>query len=346
MYMNLQKVKAIKLFMTWVNINMRLVMVLIPALLLILLNFLPQQVHAQTIESLTPISHWTCDEASGVRYDSNLTNTNDLTDVNTVASVVGLLGNACDFERANSEYLSIGDASQVGLDFTTGEFSFSWWSKPETVIGTIINKYLGSASQRSYQISYGAQMDLWACATSSGASCVNSVPNSFLTVGTWKHHVVSYSINTDLFKYYVNGVIKSSTSTPMISLYNGTADFIIGTNNGTNYYDGLLDEITAFDYDLSDAQVTTLYNSGVPLDYSEPEVIVSQCLYSNPSSMYPIEELSCTTDGATTTCDYQYGTTTVPVVISSDDIVFALALVVFFLATIWFGFVVYPFKKN
>jgi len=216
------------------------------------------------------VSHWTCDEVSGVRYDSSATSTNDLTDNNTVGSAVGLLDNACDFERANSEYLSIGDASQVGLDFTGGEFTFSWWSKPETVIGTIINKYLGSSSQRSYQISNGANMDLWVCATSSGASCLNSIPNSFMVVGTWKHQVVSYSVNTDLLKYYVNGVKKSSTTTTMSTLYNGSADFIIGTNNGTNYVDGLVDEITAFNYDLTDAEVTTLYNSGTPLEWDTP----------------------------------------------------------------------------
>src|SRR5690348_11404000 len=65
------------------------------------------------------VGYWKLDEASGSRADSAGANT--LTDNNTVAGLAGLISNAGDFERDNSESLSIADNAALSMgdiDFT------------------------------------------------------------------------------------------------------------------------------------------------------------------------------------------------------------------------------------
>ena len=47
------------------------------------------------------IAFWQLEEASGVRYDSE--GSNNLTDNNTVTSATGVVGDAAQFTRSNSE---------------------------------------------------------------------------------------------------------------------------------------------------------------------------------------------------------------------------------------------------
>lgn len=69
---------------------------------------------------------WHLNESSGMRYDST-ENNNDLDDNNTVASGAGKVGSACaHFVSSNSEYLSISDANQTGLDLNH-DYTIIFW---------------------------------------------------------------------------------------------------------------------------------------------------------------------------------------------------------------------------
>src|SRR6056300_583443 len=83
------------------------------------------------------VSFWKLDEASGTRVDAF--GSNDLTDNNTVGQATSLTGvpytEGADFERGNTEYLSITDASQSGLSPLSSDFSVSVWVKFESLPG-------------------------------------------------------------------------------------------------------------------------------------------------------------------------------------------------------------------
>jgi len=84
--------------------------------LLLILNLLCPQAHAGDITNL--ISAWLLNESSGTRFDET-SNNNDLTDNNTVGFNASCEFDGCgDFEDTNTEFLSITDASQTGLDIT------------------------------------------------------------------------------------------------------------------------------------------------------------------------------------------------------------------------------------
>lgn len=71
-------------------------------------------------------------ETGGTRYDSTA-NANNLTDVNTVLSGTGKIGNGADFELSNGEYLYVAD--NASLDISTA-IHMETWVNAESITGT------------------------------------------------------------------------------------------------------------------------------------------------------------------------------------------------------------------
>lgn len=292
--------------------------------------FLPNLSNAVGISDFTPVSHWDCDEVSGVRYDSNTTNSNDLTDNNTVQSATGLLSNACDFELSSSESLSITDGTQAGLD-STGDISISAWVKIESTPGTyeeytIISKAESNGTSGAYRFEYynnNGSMKLLLILYDSANATENfnyQSATQVLTTGQWYHVGASFDVSAGVAEFYVNGSsIGTVTNTSVNDINNSTGPFVIGSyGNSNRYFDGLIDELSFFDYLLNDGDFTTIYNSGTPLSYAS----------------------TGTTTSTSTTATSTLSSGDV------DNIVFALGVIIFFLTFIWFGFIMKTFKKT
>jgi len=283
--------------------------------LLLSLLLLPNLTLAVGISDFNPVSHWTCNETSGVRYDSNTTNSNDLTDNNTVSYATGLLGNACDFESGSSEYLSYADDAYFEFD---NSFTFSYWAKLESdVDGIVIGKW--NNTSQGFWVQNTGTGDVTLRYTDEDQNTADKAGMN--EIGTWHHIVLQYDAGT--VKYWQDGVYQ----TPAISVSNqtitdGSAIFTIGKTQffNSNYYDGLLDEIALFDDILATSTIEDLYNAGTPLCYS--------CSFPEP----PATSSTSTTATSTSTLE-------------DDNIVFMLGIIAFFLTFLWFGFIVNAFKK-
>lgn len=218
----------------------------------------------------TPVSFWNCDESSGNLADAVGSNT--LTNNNSATFTTGLIGNAADLESGSSQYFSITDASQTGLDFT-GDFSLSIWTKFESILGAnnetaIISKW--GTSQRSYLLSldtYGGNF-IDATISSTGANADTRQWTWSPSTATWYHIVWTFNNTSKLNRVYINGTSlgdRTSTLTP----YNGTAEFQVGyrQEGSISYADGLQDMIGAWNVELTSSEVTELYNSGAGVQY-------------------------------------------------------------------------------
>lgn len=105
------------------------------------------------------LAHWPLQEYSGAsdtttRVDAT-GNGYDLTDNNTTPSATGQVGNCADFAAANSEYLSIADASWSTHNTST---SWSFWVNPKDAAPlsgaqVLLSKY-NTSNQRSWSIYY------------------------------------------------------------------------------------------------------------------------------------------------------------------------------------------------
>ncbi|MBL0320488.1 MAG: LamG domain-containing protein [Alphaproteobacteria bacterium] len=217
------------------------------------------------------VSYWKMDEVSGNRADSHASNT--LTDTNTVASATGKIDLGADFEKTNSEVLTITDASQTGLDIT-GAFSFNCWLTLESSTGsnnTIVSKYT-VANGKGYEIYIGTANWIQGNFTAAdGSSSTGATNNSVIPDdGTFRMVTVTFTPSgSDRVKIYLNAAVQSIPS-PTDSAWDiaATADpFCIGSRNGSAFYDGIIDECGIWDKVLTQSEIDQLYNGGAGLAY-------------------------------------------------------------------------------
>lgn len=221
------------------------------------------------------VSCWDLEETSGTRVDANTTNSNDLTDVNTVLySASGKIGNAADFEATNSEYLNITDATQAGLDIT-GDLSFSTWVYLESDFsangGAMMYKW-GSGSA-SYGLIYTDISTVNKIRFQGYVDGSNNIPLDWtytLNTATWYHivirlDVIGHASGNGTGELFINGTSQGTvTNTSLTSLYNGTGAFSLSSlGSGVQWYwDGLEDISEIYNRLLTDAEITALYNGG------------------------------------------------------------------------------------
>src|SRR5687768_7946971 len=115
------------------------------------------------------IAYWNLDEASGTRTDSH--GTNHLTDNNTVGSAAGLRGTAADFERDDTESLTIAD--NTGLSAGDVEITFAAWVKLESKTNELVIFSKGTSGSGAYYVWYSTGVDRFRFTVYGGASFTN-----------------------------------------------------------------------------------------------------------------------------------------------------------------------------
>ena len=214
--------------------------------------------------------YWKLDESSGNAEDSTANN-NDLTNNNTISYVAAKINNGADMETSSSQYFSITDAAQTGLDFSTA-FTFSWWQNLETVFsGTTdmvtLNKWNNSVHTRAYffrwnnQSSTGMQLQM-----GNGVSTGDAKVNYTVGTGTFVFIVVTYNAGT--LELFVNSTSQgTATGTLPVTALDTTDPFKIGADSSTDSIDGIIDEVGAWSRVLTGTEIADLYNGGAGLSY-------------------------------------------------------------------------------
>lgn len=223
------------------------------------------------------VSYWSLEEASSTRYDAHASN--DLAENGTggVGQGTGKVDNCADFVRSDSDYLSISDASQSGLDIT-GDISFSFWIKPDSVVGDhfIISK--GDWNTGTRDIAYSVWTDGYLRFRYSDDGTLNSGHNisyysssGAISAGSWQHVVITWTASTKTCLMYVNGSKQTAAGagTGGTSINNSSDQFDMGRRlfSTPSHWDGLLDEVGIWSKILSDSEVSDLYNSGDGIPY-------------------------------------------------------------------------------
>lgn len=172
-----------------------------------------------------------------------------------------------DLELSSSQYASIVDGSQTGLDLST-DFTFEFYANLEQLPSTagslfgVISKDDVSA-QRSYHMRISTAnkllvtyLDASANESSTGTDAAIFVAGD---VGNWVHTAVSVDISAQAFTVYKNGspVADTVTSSAASAIKNGTAPFIIGAlTTGLQYFDGLIDEVRVWNDIRTGTEIT------------------------------------------------------------------------------------------
>jgi hypothetical protein len=179
---------------------------------------------------------------------------------------------ARDFERDNSEYFSITDASQTGLDVSGhNDLYICFWVKFESVSVYIdlVDKYDNKIDQRSYAVGLNnSDNKLFFDVSSNGLSggYKRVLSSSAVTTNTWYFIQAYHDPVNDLLAISINNG-SFNTTAHNGGMYDGTAPFKIGAGqyDNVNYYfhDGLMQSVGFYSSIPSSDVRTSLYNSGI-----------------------------------------------------------------------------------
>ncbi len=198
---------------------------------------------------------------------------NTLTNNNTVTLGTDRDGNAnaaADFEASNSEYLSITDANQTGLDLTT-ELTFNFWINAESALGSgslfyLMTKFGDNGSgDRSFYVFYkndSGTFKMYLVVHSTDSTSDVLVVNMDLSTSTWHHVSITWDGATKKAKFYLDGSQTGGdqTGSNVASLQQGDGMFTIASiYSALNPFDGKMSEVMVYNRELSANEIKELY---------------------------------------------------------------------------------------
>lgn len=172
-------------------------------------------------------------------------------------------------EESSSQYLSISDAAQTGLDIT-GDLSIMAWLNFETLpVNDGITFALASKFEwdsRSWYIQFrkdsGANRIVF---VHNDGSSNYSIYNNWTppSADTWIHFAFTYDASAGSYEIWKDGVSQGTASGCGNSLNNSSYPFQIGSlMSGNIDFDGKIDEFGIYNTLLSEATIQADYNSG------------------------------------------------------------------------------------
>lgn len=185
-----------------------------------------------------------------------------------IQSVFAANTHSIDLEESSSQYLSISDASQTGLDIT-GDISVEAWVKLEQLPSSashhmgLINKWKVADDDLAFELQAASGDDLIFRYTSDGVG--NSQSDAKVTdffdandVGEWVHVAATADVSQGATgtQIYKNGVAQTMNvgQSGATSIINTGAPFEIGRDlNDSQTLDGLIDEVRVWN-DVRTAQ--------------------------------------------------------------------------------------------
>ena len=207
------------------------------------------------------IGYWKFDKGSGtVAYDSS-GNGNDGT-VTGAAWVDGKKEKALDYN--GSAYVTIPqDAFESLLD----EVTICLWQYGDSAVQPKNNSIFEGARNGvrilNSHLPWGNGIVFWDAGASSGFDRVQKQANEDEYEGKWNHWAFTKNSKTGSMKMYLNGALWHSDTAKTRSI-GRIEDFKIGSmRNGTNGYDGMVDEFLVYNCELSAAEIKNIYDGGV-----------------------------------------------------------------------------------
>jgi hypothetical protein len=218
-----------------------------------------------------PVAHWKLDACSGsTAYDSSVS-ANDTPNGNHGTITIGGSG-----DNTSTGSCSSGISTEAWNNGTTGKYNSSL-SFDDT------DDYITAGTAPAFDLTDGLSISAWVktdadeadnVIVSKGASYemgINADGDVYwdgvgvtqddasvqVTSGSW-HHVVITNDDTTV-TYYVDG-IQTGTDSAGVDTDNST-DLYIGYD-GSNYFDGQIDDVRIYNYVLAEEQIRKVYNNG------------------------------------------------------------------------------------
>ena len=165
------------------------------------------------------------------------------------------------------EFLKIdNDASLFGGQ----NFSCVAWVKQDAFGGlNAIASHFGANGTRSWRFSIGATGLLIANLSQTGTGSENTISTASIDVNAWNMVAFAFDGVVQECKIWINGVLDINNPTSITELKNTTVPMRIGARGDSSvdeidFFDGNIDEVSVYNKSLTQTDIDSLYNSGIP----------------------------------------------------------------------------------
>lgn len=211
-----------------------------------------------------PIAWYRFDEGSGTTTaDASINrNTAFVTDVGWVD---GKTGGALSFSGADYVSVPVDDLTSISdqVTITLWQYGDAADQPQDDVIFQAVN----SSGNRllNVHLPWGNGSVYWDAGYASGSyDRINKSATASEYEGQWNHWAFTKNTNTGSMKIYVNGELWHSGTGKTKSM-SGIATFKIGAaDDGTNNYDGKIDDFRVYDVELDVNDINDIYTEGIP----------------------------------------------------------------------------------
>jgi len=176
---------------------------------------------------------------------------------------------------ATTQYLSIADASQTGLDLNS-DFSVCWWQKLDTTTGS--HGIFGRASLLPYALYWSGnviRIGLDADCTAGGNITCDLATNQS---SDWHHYCVLHDLSAKTAYLYVDGSSATNCNSASFptSLPNCTSVVYVTANATLSWSDGKFDDMRVYSDMLTSTEITDTYNCSLTGGAGDPDNLVAQ----------------------------------------------------------------------
>tara|TARA_R110002020_G_scaffold326442_1_gene542102 strand:+ start:376 stop:1161 length:786 start_codon:yes stop_codon:yes gene_type:complete len=158
------------------------------------------------------------------------------------------------------DYLSVTDVP--ALD-TASALTFSFWGKPAASGKSLGMESLISSTDKIILYLWYTNVVYFGVRNGGSPSAASQ---AFTADGNWHHICGTYDGSTGTIKLYIDGSLVSTQTGAPSTTSDLSGNFVVGKSGGSDYNEGLIDEVAIFNSALSASDVTAIYNSGVPAD--------------------------------------------------------------------------------
>ena len=168
------------------------------------------------------------------------------------------------------EFDGVSEYMGTDADDTLASKSYSFWAKStETGANSVFDH--GARGTGAFHFNWDSGRAFLFLHEAGGGGYLYRywVDNSAQDDGNWHHHVL-YLEHDDITncKWYVDGVLQTATTTNATGTAESYTTGIRIGRGGSTYFDGLLDEFSVFDGELSPADIVLIFSGGNPTDLS------------------------------------------------------------------------------
>ncbi|MBI5360698.1 MAG: DUF2341 domain-containing protein [Planctomycetes bacterium] len=216
------------------------------------------------------VGSWHLEENTGTLAGDSSGNSNSGTWNGTGShwTASGKFGNAGTFNGSN-DYVEIPNSSALSI---TNTITIEGWVQFNSLGGGTFGYKVIAAkvTTGTYQYGLGVRNSNGLYFGFGNATAETTLGTNF-TTGTW-YHIVGVSSVNNFHKYYINGV--EAWSTTAATNVTGIADAVrLGNANaggyGTNWFDGIIDEVRIYNRALSPVEIKAHYDAKVKLNYGD-----------------------------------------------------------------------------